>query len=57
MSVHRSLKLKAGLSRSRNVWTRAERLESLKKVGKLKDGESVFGLPKVRTTFKQKKVK
>jgi len=57
MSVHSSLKVKAGLARSRNVWTRLERIEALKKAGKAKDGTSVYGLPKVRTTFKQKKVK
>jgi small basic protein (TIGR04137 family) len=57
MSVHASLKIKAGLLRSRNVWTRIERLESLKKAGRLKEGESVYGLPKVRTAFKQKKAK
>ena len=57
MSVHKSLKVKAGGSRARNVWTRAERLEALKKSGKKKDGESVFGLPKVRTAFKMKKAK
>ena len=57
MTIHKSLKVKAGLTRARNVWTRAERLESLKKSGKVKDGESVFGLPKVRTAFKTKKAK
>jgi len=57
MSIHRSLKVKTGMLRSRNVWTRIERMEALKKAGKLKDGESVHGLPKVRTTFKQKKAK
>jgi len=57
MSVHPSLKIKAGLLRSRNVWTRIERLEALRKAGRLKEGESVYGMPKVRTTFKQKKAK
>jgi small basic protein (TIGR04137 family) len=57
MSVHKSLKVKAGGMRSRNVWTRAERLEALKKSGKVKDGDSVYGLPKVRTAFKTKKAK
>ncbi len=55
MSIHRSLKVKEGLLRSRNVWKRIERLEALKKAGKVKDGDSVFGLPKVRTSFKAKK--
>ena len=58
MSIHRSLKVKEGLMRSRNVWTRFERLEALKKAKKLGQGESVFGLPKVRTGAKiRKKVK
>lgn len=57
MSVHRSLRVKAGSLRSRNVWTRLERLEALKKSGRLKAGDSVYGLPKVRTAFKTKKAK
>ena len=57
MSIHRSLKVKTGMLRARNVWTRFERMEALKKAGKLKSGDSVIGLPKVRTTFKQKKAK
>jgi small basic protein (TIGR04137 family) len=57
MSIHRSLKVKAGMLRARNVWTRIERMESLKKAGKLKAGDSVYGLPKVKAVFKQKKVK
>ncbi len=57
MSVHRSLKVKSGMLRARNVWTRLERVEALKKAGQSKDGDSVYGLPKVRTRFKQKKVK
>ncbi len=55
MSIHRSLKVQSGLIRSRNVWTRIERLEKLKKEGKLNAEDSVFGLPKVRTSFKTKK--
>ena len=57
MSIHRSLKVKAGMLRARNVWTRFERMEALKKAGKLKAGDSVYGLPKVKAVFKQKKVK
>ena len=55
MSIHRSLKVKEGLMRSRNVWTRFERLEALKKAKKLDEGGSVFGLPKVRTGAKIRK--
>lgn len=54
MSIHRSLVVKSQLARSRNVWTRIERLNKLEEQGKLPDGRSVFGLPKVRTTFKAK---
>jgi len=58
MSIHRSLKVKEGLMRSRNVWTRFERLEALKKAKKNLESDSVFGLPKVRTGAKiRKKVK
>jgi small basic protein (TIGR04137 family) len=60
MSIHSSLRAGIGLSRERNVWTRLERLEALKRQGKWSDGESVLGLPKVRTRFKtvsRKKVK
>jgi len=58
MSIHRSLKVKEGLMRSRNVWTRFERIEALKKAKKLDESASVFGLPKVRTGAKvRKKVK
>lgn len=57
MSVHRSLRVKAGSLRSRNVWTRLERIDALKKSGRIKEGDSVYGLPKVRTAFKSKKAK
>ena len=55
MSIHRSLKVKEGLMRSRNVWTRFERLEALRKAKKLEAESSVFGLPKVRTGAKIRK--
>lgn len=48
MSMHKSLKIKSSLSRSRNVLTRAERLERLLIEGRLDEKSSVFGLPKVR---------
>lgn len=53
MSIHRSLKVKSSLLRSRNVWTRVERLEALKKNGEWAEGKSVYGLRKVRTSFKK----
>ena len=57
MSIHKSLKVNSGLVRARNVWTRAERIEALKKDGRLREGDSIYGLPKVRTQFKAKKRK
>ncbi len=47
MSVDRSLKCKNALSRHRNVLSRDERLAKLMDEGIWKEGESVFGLPKV----------
>ena len=55
MSIHKSLVSKVKLQRSRNVWTRLERIEALKKEGKYDDGQSVYGLPKVRTVFGKRK--
>ncbi|MHC5037847.1 MAG: small basic protein [Planctomycetota bacterium] len=57
MSLHKSLKLKDVLARSRNVLTRAERLAILKERGLWKDGDSVLGLPKLRTQVKFKRRK
>ncbi|MHC4945716.1 MAG: small basic protein [Planctomycetota bacterium] len=57
MSIHKSLVSKAKLQRSRNVWTRQERIEALKKEGKYQEGQSVFGLPKVKTAYKVGKKK
>ena len=54
MSIDPSLKVKSGQLSQRSVLTRAERLEKLKKARKWNDGDAVFGLPKVRTVFKQK---
>ena len=54
MSIDPSLKVKSGQLRARNVLTRGERLERLKKARKWTEGDAVLGLPKVRTVFKQK---
>jgi len=51
VSIHRSLVCKAKLQRSRNVWTRLERIEALKKDNRFVEGRSVFGLPKVKTSL------
>lgn len=57
MGIHKSLVLKSRLRRPRSVLSRAERLEMLKEVGKWRDGDSVFGLPKVRTILAKAKKK
>ncbi len=54
MSIDNSLKVKSGLLRQRNVLTRAERLDKLRKAQRWNDGDAVLGLPKVRTQWKQK---
>lgn len=52
MTIHRSLVTGGKLARTRSVLTRSERLEKLEKDGRWHQGESLFGLPKVRTKFK-----
>lgn len=54
MSIHRSLKISGKGTAERNVWSRMERLVALKKVGRWAEGQTVLGLPKVRTRFKTK---
>lgn len=48
MTIDKSLKVKKGVSRSRNVLTRVERIERLEQIDKFKDGDSPFNLPKTR---------
>jgi small basic protein (TIGR04137 family) len=48
MSIDKSLKRKGGMSRSRCVLTRAERIAKMIENGKWGDGASPFGLPKTR---------
>ncbi|NLE28438.1 MAG: small basic protein [Phycisphaerae bacterium] len=48
MSLDRSLKIQSGLTRSRSVLTRAERLKVLADEERWTESQSVFGLPKVR---------
>ncbi len=60
MTLDKSLKLRRGLLRSRSVLTRAERLERLKEADRWREGQSPFGLPKVRVfklVVKKKKKK
>lgn len=54
MSIHSSLKTSGTGKGSRSVWTRTERLTALRKEGRWQEGDSVLGLPKVRTRFKSK---
>jgi small basic protein (TIGR04137 family) len=48
VSLDRSLKSKAALSRHRNVLTRAQRIDKLEDEGRWHEGDEVFGLPKVK---------
>ena len=47
MSIDRSLRIKGALKRHRNVLSREERINVLKREDRFKDGDSVLGLPKV----------
>lgn len=49
MSVHRSLSLKGGGRRHRNVLSRKERIAKLEDEGRWSEDDSIFGLPKVRS--------
>ena len=58
MTIDKSLKIKAGSAKTRNVYTRAERIEKLKDMEKFNDGDKIYGLPKVRVlkiSLKKKK--
>lgn len=61
MTLDRSLKVKAGAIKSRNVLTRAERIAQLQKLEKFNEEEAILGMPKVRvmkvSLKKKKKVK
>ncbi len=61
MTIDKSLRVRAGMIRNRNVLTRAERIEKLKAADRWSEGDSVYGLPKVRvqklSLRKKKKVK
>ena len=48
MSIDKSLRLSSRMRRHRNVLTRIERIERLTEEERWNDGDSVFGLPKVR---------
>ncbi len=57
MSVHKSLRLGSGLVRSRSVLSRAERVLQLQKEGRLRPGDRILGLPKVKVEKAVKKTK
>lgn len=57
MTIHQSLKLGAGMSGTRNVFTRWERLKKLREAGRWSEGDEVYGLPKVSTRVAVKKKK
>lgn len=58
MSVHPSLSGKSNDKQFRTVLTRLEKLKKLKEEGKWGEGNSAFGLPKVKTVrLKLKKEK
>jgi small basic protein (TIGR04137 family) len=60
MTIDKSLKIRRGMSSNRSVLTRAERLDKLKEADRWKDGDSPFGIPKVRVrklVMKKKKKK
>ena len=48
MTIDKSLKVRTGMIRNRNVLTRAERIEKLAATDRWAEGDDVLGLPKVR---------
>ena len=48
MTIDKSLKIKAGGIKQRNVLTRGERLQKLAATDRWQEGDSVLGIPKVR---------
>ena len=58
MTIDKSLRVRTGMIRNRNVLTRAERIERLSNAERWSEGDSVLGLPKVRVqkvSLKRKK--
>lgn len=48
MSLHKSIKGSSKMVVKRNVLKRFERINRLTEIGKWKDGNKVFGLPKTK---------
>ena len=60
MTIDKSLKIRRGMIRTRNVLTRAERIEKLRDTDRWQEGDSPTGLAKVRVqtvVIKKKKKK
>ena len=60
MTMDISLRVRAGMTRARSVLTRDERIKRLKDAERWKEGDSPYGLPKVRVyklAMKKKKKK
>ncbi len=60
MTMDKSLRVRAGMTRARSVLTRDERIKRLKDAERWKEGDTPFGLPKVRVyklAMKKKKKK
>ena len=58
MTIDKSLKVRAGMIRNRNVLTRAEKVAKLEEQDRWQEGDRVMGLPKVRVekiSLKKKK--
>lgn len=58
MSIDKTLKIRRATVRNRSVLKRAERIARLKELDRWQEGDSPFGLPKVRVakiTLKKKK--
>jgi small basic protein (TIGR04137 family) len=58
MTIDKSLKIRAGSIRNRNVLTRAERISKLQESERWSEGDPILGLPKVRVqkiSLKKKK--
>lgn len=57
MTIHKSLVPPSKLRRHRNVLSRAERIDALKKEERWEEARSVFGLPKIRNIMMRAKKK
>ena len=60
MTMDKSLRVRTGMARARSVLTRDERIKRLKDAERWKEGDTPFGLPKVRVyklAMKKKKKK